>query len=79
MCTERLRLFGDYRESAIVYAAAVREMADRASSGLDSEMPGLRLVCKTAWNAAEAARLALFRHEADHCCDRYSTHAAHAN
>jgi hypothetical protein len=79
ICQQRARLLNDYRETAVSYADAVREMANLAGSGLHSEVALLRRVCRTAWEAAEKARLALFRHEADHQCDseirRFSANA----
>ena len=76
---QRVRLLHDYRETAVSYADAVREMANLAGSGLHSEVAVLRRVCRAAWEAAEKARLALFRHEADHQCDseirRFSANA----
>jgi hypothetical protein len=69
ICQQRVRLLNDYRETAVKYAEAVREMANLAGSGLHSEVAVLRRVCRAAWEAAEKARLALFRHEADHQCD----------
>ena len=79
ICQQRLRLLNDYRETAARYADAVREMANLAGSGLHSEVAVLRRACRAAWEKAENARLALFRHEADHQCDseirRFSANA----
>jgi hypothetical protein len=69
ICSQRSRLLNDYRETAVKYADAVREMANLAGSGLHSEVSQLRRACRVAWEKAEVARLALFRHEADHRCD----------
>jgi hypothetical protein len=70
LCEERFRLLVLYRETAKTYADAVREMADLAGAGLHSEVATLRRICRGAWEKAEQARLALYRHEADHQCDR---------
>lgn len=70
MCQERLRLVADYRKATRAYADSVHKMTDLVSLGLDSEVSLLRRLCKAAWEAAEQARLALYRHEANHGCDR---------
>lgn len=70
ICQERSRLLNDYRETAGKYADVVREMANLAGAGLHSEVGLLRQGCRAAWEKVEKARLALFRHEADHQCDR---------
>jgi hypothetical protein len=70
VCQERSRLLNVYRETAGKYADAVREMANLAGTGLHSEVAVLRQVCRAAWEKVEKDRLALFRHEADHQCDR---------
>ena len=70
MCSERLRLVTDYRETSRVYADSVRKMSDLAGLGIESEVDLLRRACKVAWEATERARLDLFRHEANHGCDR---------
>jgi hypothetical protein len=70
ICQERLRLFGDYRETTRVYADAVRDMTDPASCESERDLDPMRRVCRTAWDIAEKARLALSRHEANHTCDR---------
>lgn len=69
-CPERLRLVDDYRETARAYSEAVRKMADLVGQGVDWEFDVPRRTCRTAWERAEKARLALARHEADHFCDR---------
>jgi len=70
VCRERSRLLNVYRETAVKYADAVREMANLAGTGLHSEVTVLRRACRTAWDQAEKVRMSLFRHEADHQCDR---------
>ena len=69
VCQERLRFLNNYRETAQVYAEAVCKMADLAGAGLHTEVKVLRRSCRDAWETAEKARMALFRHEADHLCD----------
>jgi hypothetical protein len=70
VCQDRSRLLSVYRETAKIYAEAVGQMADLAGLGLHSEVSALRRVCRAAWEKAEQARMALYRHEADHQCDR---------
>lgn len=70
MCQERYRLVADYRETTRTYADFVRKMTDLVGLGIESEVDLLRRSCRMAWDAAEKARLALSRHEADHCCNR---------
>jgi hypothetical protein len=45
-------------------------MTELLGLGLESEVAVVRRACRTAWETAEKARLALSRHEADHFCDR---------
>jgi hypothetical protein len=70
MCQERIRLVADYRETTRTYADFVRKMTDLVGLGIESEVDLLRRSCRLSWDAAEKARLALFRHEADHTCNR---------
>jgi hypothetical protein len=70
MCCERLRFITDYRETTRIYADSVWEMTDLVGLGIDTEVDLLRRACKMAWDAAERARLALYRYEANHGCDR---------
>ena len=70
MCQERIRLVADYRETARTYADSVRKMTDLVGLGIESEVDLLRRSCRLAWEASEKARVALFRHEANHGCDR---------
>ena len=70
MCQERIRLVADYRETTRTYADFVRKMTELVGLGIESEVDLLRRSCKMSWEAAEKARLALFRHEADHSCNR---------
>ncbi|MGP0073079.1 MAG: hypothetical protein ACLPWF_14240 [Bryobacteraceae bacterium] len=70
MCQERIRLVADYRETTRTYADSVRKMTDLVGLGIESEVDLLRRSCRLAWEAAEKARLSLFRHEANHGCDR---------
>lgn len=70
MCVERLRLFNDYRDATRTYSDSVSKMTDLVGLGLGTEVNVLRGACRGAWEATEKARVALSRHEADHCCDR---------
>ena len=66
MCQERIRLVADYRETTHTYADFVRKMTDLVGLGIETEVDLLRRSCKMSWEAAaEKARLALFRHEAE--------------
>ena len=53
-------------------------MAELAGCGLETEVAVLRKMSRAAWDAAEQAKIALYRHEADHCCDRPSISKAQA-
>ena len=70
MCQERIRLVADYRETTRTYADFVRKMTELVGLGIESEVDLLRRSCRLSWEAAEKARLALFRHEANHSCNR---------
>ena len=70
MCSERRVLLSDYSEAAGSYADSVRNMTELVGLGLTSEVDLLRRNCRSAWEIAERARLALSRHEANHGCDR---------
>lgn len=70
ICAERRVLLFDYQETTRVYAESVSKMTDLVGLGIDTEVALLRRVCKTAWEACEQARLKLYRHEANHGCDR---------
>lgn len=45
-------------------------MAELLGEGVEWELDSLRRACRSAWEAAEKARLALSRHESNHFCDR---------
>lgn len=70
LCRERARLVVNYRDTTHKYAEAVRKMTDLVGLGLESEVDVLRRSCRLAWDVAERARIALYRHEADHSCAR---------
>jgi hypothetical protein len=70
MCPERIRLVADYRETTRTYADFVRKMTDLVGLGIESEVDLLQRSCRLSWEAAEKARVALFRHEANHYCNR---------
>jgi hypothetical protein len=78
MCQERIRLVADYRETTRTYADFVRKMTDLVGLGIESEVDLLQRSCRLAWDAAEKARLALFQHEANHCCNRSDFRASAA-
>jgi|HubBroStandDraft_6_1064221.scaffolds.fasta_scaffold1745229_2 hypothetical protein len=70
LCLERNHLLDDYRKAARRYNDAVQEFVDKATGVVGSDMDLLRRNCRKAWEQAEQARLSLFRHEANHFCDR---------
>ena len=70
LCAQRRILISDYRQTVRVYADSVGKMTDLVDIGMESEVALLRRLTKNAWEAAEQARLALYRHEANHGCDR---------
>ena len=72
ICQERARLLREYKDAAASYAGRVREMAEFATAGQEPETNAARRHCRTAWEIVETSRLALWRHEADHNCDRAS-------
>jgi hypothetical protein len=69
-CADRQSLLSDYSSAAQNYANTVRKMTELVDLGLMSEVDVLRRTCRSTWDAAERARLALSRHEANHGCDR---------
>ncbi len=78
MCQERIRLVTNYRETTRAYADLVRKMTELVGLGIESEVDLLRRSCRLAWEAAEKARLGLWRHEADHSCNRSDFHSSAA-
>ena len=70
ICQERSRLLRAYLDAVSSYAASVREMADFITSGDEVRAGEARRISRTELEAAEKFRLALYRHEADHGCDR---------
>jgi hypothetical protein len=70
ICQERVRLLRTYSDAATLYAGKVREMAELAIQGKESESSAVRALCRGAWDSLEGNRIALARHEADHICDR---------
>jgi hypothetical protein len=69
-CEERARLLRDYADSASAYANRVREMAALVMSGQEHLVSQVRAGLRVAWDETEKNRLALYRHESDHQCDR---------
>jgi hypothetical protein len=70
VCQQRLLLIRDYRETTRTYADLVHQMSELVGCGLEAEVDLLRKSCRTAYERAEQARLALARHETDHSCNR---------
>lgn len=70
MCSERQVLLSSYSSAARSYADSVCKMTELVDLGLASKVEVLRRACRSAWDVAESARLALSRHEANHGCDR---------
>ena len=75
-CEQRLALVRDYHNSTKTYADSVAKLSELIHCGLDTETDLLHRMCRTAWEAAEKARMALFRHEANHGCNRRDFAAA---
>ena len=70
ICEERARLLREYVDAATAYASGVRQMADYVIAGDEVKANELRRMCRSAWDVTEKSRIALYRHEADHACDR---------
>jgi CheY-like chemotaxis protein len=70
ICQERSHLLREYADAASNYATSVREMAEFVRSGDDVRAGEARRISKAFLEAPEKFRLALYRHEADHTCDR---------
>jgi hypothetical protein len=70
ICQVRVRLLREYSDATTNYAERVREMAELAIAGRETESNAARRLCRTAWDTAESSRITLARHEADHSCDR---------
>jgi hypothetical protein len=70
ICEERARLLRDYSDAASTYANHVRELTELILSGQEQGVGQVRVNCRASLENAEKSRLALYRHEADHQCDR---------
>jgi hypothetical protein len=70
ICEERASLLRKYSDAVTGYSTSVREMAALVTSGEEVRANEARRICRTGWENAEKARLALYRHEADHGCSR---------
>lgn len=70
ICEERARLLHSYSAAARTYADRVETLSDLIASGSEQSLGDARRNCRTAWDEVEKSRLALYRHEADHQCDR---------
>jgi len=68
VCAERIRLAKQYSQLVNVYADLVTEMQGVIGLGLESEVDVIRRSCRLALETAEKAKIALYRHEADHHC-----------
>jgi hypothetical protein len=69
---ERHRLLSEYAEAANRYATSVREMAEFVKSGDEVLAGESRRISRVFLEEAEKFRGALYRHEANHCCDRWA-------
>lgn len=70
ICSERQRLLIDYRDATHRYSEAVCKLVEMIGLELTADFDLLRRNCRSELDAAEQARLALHRHEANHFCDR---------
>jgi CheY-like chemotaxis protein len=70
ICEERSRLVREYSDAAIGYATSVRKMAEFVLSGDEVRASEARRIARTLLEAAEKSRVALYKHEANHTCDR---------
>ena len=70
VCHERVRLMIELRDALRTYAEAADDLAKLVQSdGADTE--SMRRACRTAWENAERARVALALHEGHHSCDSH--------
>jgi hypothetical protein len=70
ICPERSRLLADYQSSVDQYSKRVHELVEVIATGLGDDLHLVRRKLRSAFEATEKARMALYRHEADHFCDR---------
>jgi hypothetical protein len=70
ICQERARLLHEFADAALDYATSVREMAEFVRSGDEVRASESRRISRRLLSETEKSRLALYRHEADHTCDR---------
>lgn len=70
VCPERLLRVRGLSDAVRTYADVVGKLGDLVGLGLESEVEVLRRKCRYARQVVEEARLALYRHEANHCCNR---------
>lgn len=73
MCSERMRLLLDYRDATHSYADSVNHLTELAGLGMNDDLEVLRRACRSTWQKAEEARVALVRHEGSHFCDSLSS------
>ena len=72
VCPERLRLMNEFNEGLQSYAKLVEQSLNLLESGQKAELDALRKTARLAWGNVEEARLAVYRHETQHGCDRGS-------
>jgi hypothetical protein len=70
MCRERQRLLHAYGDATRQYSQAVERLVQAIGQGLYSDFDVLRRACRKMHETSEHARMELYRHEADHFCDR---------
>ena len=70
LCLERKRLLYEYRDATKLYFDTVDTLLEMVCGALESDVDLLRRNCREARERADQARLTLYRHEINHCCDR---------
>jgi CheY-like chemotaxis protein len=70
ICEERSRLLREYSGAANSYAISVSEVAKFVMSGDEVRAAEARRTARKLLEAAEKSRVALYKHEANHTCDR---------
>ncbi len=70
LCPERLLRVRTLSDAVRNYSDIVSKLHDLVGQGLHSETQVLQRQCRSVWQMVEVARLALYRHEANHCCNR---------
>lgn len=70
ICPERSKLLIEYRNSVRDYSKYVSELVETVGLELDADLATLRRKIRDANEVSENSRIALYRHESDHFCDR---------